>query len=40
MAKECWKKKKKETRKCFKCNKEEYIANDCKGKQLMKKQKI
>ena len=40
MAKEYWKKKKKETRKCFKCNKEEYIANDYKGKQLMKKQKI
>ena len=28
------------TRKCFKCDKEEHIMKDCKGKQLMKKQKI
>ncbi len=40
MAKECWKKKEKETRKCFKYNKEKHIAKDCKGKQLMKKQKV
>ena len=41
MAKECWnKKKEKETKKCFKCNKEEHIVEDCKGKQSMKKQKI
>ena len=40
MAKECQKKKEKETRKCFKCNKEEYIAKDYKGKQLIKKRKI
>ena len=39
MAKECWKKKEKETRKCFKYNKERHITKDCKGKQLMKKQK-
>ena len=26
--------------KCFNCDKEEHIAKDCKGKQLMKKQKI
>ena len=37
MAKKYWKKKEKETRKCFKCNKEEYIAKNCKGKQSMKK---
>ena len=41
MAKECWnKKKKKETRKCFKCDKEGHIAKDCKGKHSMKKWKI
>jgi len=40
MAKECWKKKKKETQKCFKCNKEGHIAKDYKEKQSMKKQKI
>ena len=40
MAKECQKKKEKETQKCFKCNKEGYITKDCKEKQLMKKQKI
>ena len=37
MAKEYWKKKKKETRKCFKCDKEGHITKDCKGKQSMKK---
>jgi len=37
MVKKYWKKKEKETRKCFKCNKEEYIAKNCKGKQSMKK---
>jgi len=41
MAKEYWnKKKEKETRKCFKYNKEGYIVKNCKGKQSMKKQKI
>ena len=41
MAKECQaKKKKRETRKCFKCDKEGYIAKDCKGKQMMKNQKV
>jgi len=40
MAKECWKKKEKETRKCFKCDKEEYIVKGYKGKQSMKKQKV
>ena len=40
MAKEYWKKKKKETRKCFKCDKEGHITKDCKGKQFMKKWKI
>ena len=24
----------------FKCNKKEHIAKDCKGKQIMKKQKV
>ena len=37
MAKEYWKKKEKKTWKCFKCNKEGYIAKDRKGKQSMKK---
>ena len=41
MAKECQaKKKEQETRTCFKCDKEEYIARDCKGKQMMKKRKV
>ena len=40
MAKKCWKKKEKEIRKCFQCNKEGHITKDCKEKQLMKKQKI
>jgi len=39
-AKECWKKKEKETQKYFKCNKEGHITKNCKEKQLMKKQKI
>ena len=30
MAKKCWKKKEKETRRCFKYNKKEHIAKDCK----------
>jgi len=34
------KKKERETRKCFKCDKEGHIAKNCKGTQLMKKQKI
>jgi len=36
MVKKCWKKKEKKTRKYFKYNKEEHIAKDYKGKQLMK----
>ena len=41
MAKECQnKKKEKETKNCFKCNKEGHITKDCKEKQSMKKQKI
>ena len=40
MAKKCWRKKEKETRKYFKYNKERHIAKDCKGKQLTKKQKV
>ncbi len=32
-------KKKCETRICFKCDKEGHIARDCKGKQTMKKRK-
>jgi len=40
MAKECWKKKEKETKIYFKCNKEGHIAKDCKGKQSMKKRNI
>ena len=39
MAKECWKKKKKETRKYFKCDKEGHIVKNCKEKQI-KKQKV
>ena len=31
------KKKERETRRCFKYNKEGHIAKDCKGTQLMKK---
>jgi len=34
------KKKERETRKCFKCEKEEHIAKDCKETQSMKKQRI
>ena len=41
MAKVFWsKKKERETRKYFKCNKKEHIAKDCREKQSMKKQKI
>jgi len=40
MAKECWKRKEKETQKYFKCDKKEHIVKDCKGKQSMKKRKI
>ena len=40
MAKKCWKKKEKEMRKYFKCDREGYIVKDYKGKQSMKKQKI
>ena len=34
------KKKEQKIRKCFKYDKEGHIAKDCKGTQLMKKQKI
>jgi len=34
------KKKERETRTCFKCNKEGHITRDCKGKQAMKKRKV
>ena len=37
MVKEYWKKKEKETRKCFKCKQKGHIVKNCKGKQLMKK---
>ena len=41
MAKEYWnKKKEKETRKYFKCDKEGHITKNYKGKQSIKKQKI
>ena len=41
MAKECRSEKKEcETRTCFKYEKKEYIARDCKGKQIIKKRKI
>ena len=41
MAKECQlKKREQDTRKCFKCDKEEHITKDCKGTQSMKKYKI
>ena len=40
MAKKCWKKKEKETRKCFKYDKEGHITRGCKEKQSMKKWKI
>ena len=40
MAKECQRKKEKETQKCFKYDKEGYIVKDYKGKQSMKKQKV
>jgi len=34
------KKKEQETRTCFKCDKEEHITRDCKGKQMMMKKKV
>ena len=34
------KKKERETRTCFKCNKEGHITRDCKEKQAMKKRKV
>ena len=34
------KKKKRETRKCFKCDEKEHIAKNCKRKQLMKNHKV
>jgi len=40
MVKECWKKKKKETRRYFKCDKKGHITKDHKERQSMKKQKI
>jgi len=41
MVKECQlEKKERETRTCFKCDKKRHIAKDCKGKQIMKKQKV
>ena len=41
MAKECRaEKKERETQTCFKCDKKGHIAKDCKGKQMMKKQKV
>ena len=41
MAKNCQgKKKEQETRKCFKYDKEGYIAKDCKRKQMMKNKKV
>ena len=32
IAKECWKKKEKDIRRCFKCKKVRHITKDCKGK--------
>jgi len=40
MAKECQSKKKEDKQQCFKCDKEEHIAKDCKGAQSMKKHKV
>ena len=41
MAKECRsEKKEQETQTCFKCDKKGHITKDCKGKQLIKKQKV
>ena len=40
MVKECWSKKKEDRQQCFKCDKEEHIAKDCKGTQSMKKHKV
>ena len=36
ITKECQKRKEKDPRKCFRCEKVGYIAKDCKEKQLMK----
>ena len=36
IAKECWKKKKRNPKKYFKCERVGHIAKDCKEKQLMK----
>jgi len=33
-------KKEREIQTCFKCNKKGHIAKDCKGKQMIKKQKM
>ena len=40
MAKECWKKKEKDMKKCFKCEKVGHITKDCTEKQLIKKRSI
>ena len=40
MAKECWLKKKEDKQQCFKCDKEGYIAKDCKEMQSIKKCKV
>ena len=40
IAKECWRKKEKETRKYFKYDKEKHITKNCKGKQSMKKRSV
>jgi len=41
MTKKCQsKKKERETRKCFKCDKKGHIAKNCKRKQSMKKCKV
>jgi len=41
MAKECRAEKREwDTRTCFKCNKKEHIAKNCKGKEMMKKRKV
>jgi len=39
MAKKC-RTEKKETRTCFKCDKKEHIAKDCRSKQTMKTRKV
>ena len=40
MTKECQSKKKEDKWWCFKCDKEEHIAKDCKETQSMKKHKV